>query len=181
MSAGKQHQRREIGLAPSGVSEEAARARARAARLLAQKDRSEADLRERLERSGFAATVIEETLRYLRMRGLLNDSHLAGQTIDATLRKAPAGDALLLHRIAREGVPERLAEQAVAQTPSSERDRSRQMARLVASRLPETLDPATRWRRALSAMARRGFGEEEALDALRGVLGPEPEPPDAAG
>ncbi len=175
----------QLGQLPGGsqqpISDEAARARARVARLLAQKDRSEADLRARLERSGYSALVIEETLAYLRRRGLIDDVHLAGQTIEATLRKAPAGDALLLHRVAREGVPEPLAEAAVSRTEATERDRSRQMARLVAARLPDGLDPAARWRRALGAMARRGFGEEDAMEALREVLGPEPDVPDAAG
>jgi len=160
------------------IGDELARAKARAARLLAQKARSEADLRVRLERSHFSLPVIDAAIAYLRSKGLIDDAQLARETVDSTLRKAPAGDALLLQRVEREGVSQPLAEQAVAQTPRPERARAQAMARLIELRLPRELDAVARWRRALGVMARRGFGEEESMEALREVLGPEPEAPE---
>lgn len=160
------------------IEDELARAKARAARLLAQKARSEADLRARLERSQFTPGIIDATVAYLRSKGLIDDAQLARETVDSTLRKAPAGDALLLQRVEREGVPQPLAERAVSQTVRPERARAAAMARLIEGRLPRELDKTSRWRRALGAMARRGFGEEESMEALRRVMGPEPEAPD---
>jgi regulatory protein len=147
---------------------------ARALRLLGQKGRSELDLRTRLARAGFDSSTIDAVITKLRGRGFVDDAALALQTVDATLRRAPAGVALLLDRGLREGIDERLVEAAIKRVERPEAARARLMAQAIAAKLPSHLDPEARWRRALGAMARRGFGEEDSIEALRAVLGEEP-------
>lgn len=160
--------------ATPGASD-ATRAMARSLRLLGQKGRSELDLRTRLTRAGFDAPTVDATIAKLRGRRFIDDAALAAETVDATLRRAPAGDALLLQKGLREGIDEGLVERAIRRVERPEAARARLMAQAIADKLPLELDAHARWRRALGAMARRGFGEEDSVEALRAVLGAEPQ------
>ena len=127
-----------------------------ALRAVARRDQSSAALRQRLERRGVVASVLDEAVGRLERVGLLDDERYAARRAES-LAERGHGDEAIRWRLAGEGVPEELAAAAVAAL-EPELVRAR---RLVAARGhgPKTA----------RELARRGFGEaavEEALGPL---------------
>lgn len=142
------------------------RAYTRALRLLAASDRSERELRERLERAGFEPSVIDGTLARLRNDGVVDDRRLA-RAVREKSRRALEAPALIEARLERRGIREAAEPGAASLAVAA--------ARAAAMKLPATLSPAARFRRVLAALARKGYDEQAALDAAAEVLGPAPE------
>ncbi len=138
-----------------------ARARRRATLLLKIKDRSESDLRSRLERAGFAPEVAAAVVGEFRRARLVDDARLARSIVD---RLADHGDAAIADKLGRAGIAGAEAREAMAGLPD-EAVRADHAARALLGRMPGGAGDARR-RRLYAALLRRGFDEGDASDAV---------------
>lgn len=145
------------------------RALRRAIRLLAASDKTRAELTTRLTRAGLDAASIAKALDTLEAQRLLSDARVA-RTI--------AQDDRVSRAFNRDRLEQRGLDPQAADVGSRDGTRAIAAAREIAAKLPASLAPATKWRRMLSALARRGFEEGVAFEAAQHLLGPAPEPPD---
>jgi regulatory protein len=132
-------------------------------------------MREYLVRRGVDASLAAHVIKDLVAIGAINDAAIAESVIAMERSRRPAGTPLLRQKLARHGIDEADVDQAItaAEQVSSAREQAMAEARRTAARLPASLDPRTRARRILAALARRGFDEQTAEDAARAVLGSE--------
>ena len=89
------------------------RARARALRLLAARPRTEAQIRDRLARAGFADEG-DEVVAWLRGLGYLDDAAFARDRARALVAPGRLGPRLAERRLAAAGIPPESARRAVA-------------------------------------------------------------------
>jgi regulatory protein len=133
-----------------------------AARVLARRDYSERELRDRLVRAGIEPVEAEAALVALREAGLLDDARFAAQRA-AGLAERGRGDAAIRFQLERQGVSPELIEAAVG---SLEPERER------AERIVSRRGPGPKTARLL---AQRGFDPElAALAAAEAGIAPEP-------
>lgn len=142
----------------------------KAMKWLAQRDRSEAEVRERLVKADFDTRAIDRVIDVLRKMGAINDQRHAAGVVERAMRDIPAGDALLAHALERQKV-DKDAGAKVMGALASEKTRVKEAAAGVVARLPAGLALAAKWRRAMGALLRKGFDEEAARDALETHLG----------
>lgn len=142
----------------------------KAMKWLAQRDRSEADVRERLARADFDARAMDRAINVLKAMGAINDARHAAGVVERAMRDMPAGDALIEQALERQKADANAAAKALRGL-SSERDRLRDAAASVVAKLAPGLKPDAKWRRAIGALLRRGFDEDAAREALETHLG----------
>jgi regulatory protein len=123
-----------------------------ALRFLAQRPRSENEVRQRLRRAGIVADEIELTLGQLRRHGLVDDRAFAAYWVEQRRTFRPRGARLLQAELRAHGVGAELAADAAV---SSEDDAYR--AACKKARLLATLDERTFRTRLGQFLARRGF------------------------
>lgn len=126
----------------------------------------------KLVAKGFDEPVAREGVQRLKDLGLLDESRSAEAIVHATTRDLPAGEALLRARLEQRGVDNDAADDAVRDA-STERDEAldaKLLARQALLRMPNSLDDAAKARRLLGLLARRGFTEDHALDAVRALV-----------
>jgi regulatory protein len=122
-------------------------------RALARRDRSRAELDERLARAGVRTGDRQETLARASSAGLVDDARFA-TTRARALAERGAGDLFVLHDLERHGLEESTARAALSELePEATR-----AARIVAAR--------GRSARTLRYLASRGFGEESLEDLI---------------
>lgn len=165
-------------------------ARAAAVRWLNRTALTRAVVEKKCAAKGFSANNVKRLLADLQRLGLLNDAALAANFAEAGLRRRPVGEALIAERLVRRGVEADVAEDATRHAAQadgrSELDRAVELAERTAgkqnrllqrprtARPPAVLDRTLR-RRVAGALARAGFDEVVAAEAMEKVLGPEPE------
>ncbi|HEX6972233.1 MAG TPA: regulatory protein RecX [Limnochordia bacterium] len=149
---------------------ELADARRRAVRWLAAAARSEAEIRQRLERGGFAGDVIEQTIAWLRRLGYLDDARLAAEVVAARKRYRIQGRVGVAWDLRRRGVDAALVKRALG---SYDVEEEKALAvELAARRAPPADEPLERaYRRLAGFLLRRGFSPAAVRHALRIVLG----------
>lgn len=148
------------------------RAKALALRLLKARGRSRAELLGALEAKGFAPDIAAKVGDDLTRLGYLNDRAFAEDAIRSVTRSGPASREMLERRLERHRVEPAAAGSALNEALAG-RAAIDDAAALAAERLssmPGSLDDLTRARRLLGVLARRGFDEETALEAVRRVL-----------
>lgn len=156
------------------TAHEFVRARRWAMRWLNRTAVSRAMMQQRAVLKGYSQPVIARLLAELSQVGLINDAKLAQSLAEGELIRKPAAAPLLLHKLARRGVDEDLAEHA-ASAALKGRDALHDAIALIdakAQRGARAADPAALRRRLFGLLARRGFDEETALRALDQTLGP---------
>lgn len=150
-----------------------------ALRRLARRARSETELREWLSARRHDSVAIDAALLRLRRSGLLNDAALAGQVARATREQGPAGAALIERRLRERGLdPARALDDPDGSAAcAADRDYSvgetagaMALARREAARLRQPINPAKAARRMLGVLARRGFDDATATEAVRSAL-----------
>jgi len=150
------------------------RAVARAVRLLKARERTRAELRERLSAAGFDGATVEAAMG--RLGSLVDDARAAESHAHRLTARGPVGREHLVARLEDRGVGRALADEAATRSlPDTESRAAAEAAARAARRIPASLDAPTRWRRLLAALARAGFAEETAGEAARRVLGPPPD------
>jgi regulatory protein len=151
-------------------------ARAQAVRLLAVRDLSEAELRERLDSLGFATAELDAILPELRRVGYLDDLRVALSVILSGVgagRGAARIDRQLLERGVRRADIDRAWDEARADHAL---DEAKLLERGLARRLTREMIPLDRraFRRVYNAMLRAGFDADEVASALEPHLESEP-------
>lgn len=146
------------------------RAHETALRAITKRPLSRAQVAERLARRGFEESVCERVLERLERAGLLDDRALAERLIEEKTRRAPAGRLLLERELEKRGVRPEDASSAIGEAIGDavdEHDRAMTLARERLASMPAGLDDAARARRLFGLLARRGFDETTAEEAVR--------------
>lgn len=140
-------------------------ARERALRLLAYRERTEAEMRSRLTEDGYSAATVASTVMRLLDTGLLDDRRYAEQTARVLVEGRGYGRGRALRSLRRSGLDDDLATESLdAYAPAdAEPERALQAARR-AIRPGDTVD------RLGARLVRRGFAVTDALSAARTVL-----------
>jgi regulatory protein len=89
------------------------RAKQQAYRLLAFRNRTSSELRDRLQRRGYTVAIIDEVLRQLASDGYLDDSKLALDWARYRLQAKPLGRRRLAWELRRRGVPAESVEEVL--------------------------------------------------------------------
>jgi regulatory protein len=126
----------------------------------------------KLVAKGFDENIAREGVQRLKDLGLLDESASAEAIVHATTRDLPAGEALIRARLEQRGVDTEAADDALrdASTQRDEALDAKLLARQALLRMPSTLDDGAKARRLLGLLARRGFTEDHALDAVRALV-----------
>jgi regulatory protein len=158
------------------------RARERALRLLATRQRATAELRRRLLQDGFTAAEIDPLLAALTASGLLADEAFAGAFVRDRLRSRPRAAGRLVQELRARGVDAELAAAVVRRELHDAGVTDDELARRLAGlwltrrlRTPADADPARLRARIAAYLARRGFSSGLAWRAARDALAPAPE------
>lgn len=141
-------------------------ARERAIRLLAYRDRSEAEMRTRLLDDGYTQETVDHTVGWLLETGLLDDDRFTEQLVRSLVVGRRQGRTKSLQRLRRSGVSDDVALRALdaAAPPEDERDRARDLAgRLFRS--GDTIE------RLAARLMRRGYAPADAIAASREQVG----------
>jgi regulatory protein len=89
------------------------RAKQQAYRLLAYRNRTSSELRDRLQRRGYTLAIIDEVLRQLASDGYLDDHRLALDWARYRLQAKPLGRRRLASELRRRGVPSESVEEVL--------------------------------------------------------------------
>ena len=144
--------------APStlSVTEQRAAGHEAALRLITSRERSAAELRERLRLKGFDREVVEAIIDRLQETGLQDDTRFA----ERFAAEATGARSMASHRVRgelmRKGIDRELAAVAATQDPDQEEARARALANQRAARM-NGLSPEVRVRRLMGLLARRGY------------------------
>lgn len=149
------------------------RAQQRALMKLNRRALSEAELRRKLREEGFGDTMIDPALDRLRGAGLVDDEAYGRAVLAALTRGKPAGPRLMQAKLREKGVPGPLAERLVAEAEPERDEQLDGAVALVTKRVAsmQRLDHATRYRRLLGLLLRRGFDHAIARAAVDRALG----------
>lgn len=141
--------------------------------MLERRAYSRRELVDRLVRKEFDEPVARECVGALVGAGLVDDRRLAESVVRLELERTPAGAGLLEAKLARRGIERGMASEVVREAlrGRSARDDALTVARKRARALADGLSHEARWRRLMGALSRRGFGAEEAREAVDAVLG----------
>jgi len=130
-----------------------------ALRLLTRRDRSEAELREKLEQFGFSTSNIDQTIVRCREYNYLDDQRYALERARALMRSGRGVGQKILLDLRRRGIAAETAEQALA-TATSELETDQLLRDLLDRRFPgfNYRQAAERERRrVVGFFQRRGF------------------------
>ena len=144
----------------------------RAGRLLAERPRSEHEIRTRLQAARFEPEVVEQTIARLTELGLLDDLAFATQWVAERSRTRGKGPAALLDELYGKGVDRLTAEEALQAAGVDEAVQARELAARLLSRVAR-YPLETQASKLYAMLARRGFSSETIKDAVRAVLPPE--------
>jgi regulatory protein len=128
-----------------------------AVRFLAQRPRSEYEVRQRLRRAGVEEALVEAVLAQLRQHRLIDDQAFAEYWVEQRQTFRPRGARLLRAELARLGVSRSSADEAAALLEGSAEDNAYRAARKRALKLVATTNQATFSARLSQWLARRGF------------------------
>ncbi len=165
-------------MCPDSADETVTRRDARAAysaglSLLARRELSEAQVRERLARRGFEAAAIEEAVRRLRQAGIADDARVAAAAARTEAVVKRRGRLRVARRLEAIGIAEEVAAKAVHEVFEGV-DETRLVAEALSRRLrggrPRIADAADR-RRLYQQLIRQGFSPAAVAAELRRVSG----------
>ncbi|MFB6285094.1 MAG: regulatory protein RecX [Candidatus Bipolaricaulia bacterium] len=142
-----------------------AKARERLIAFLSTRPRSVEEARARLQRAGFALTVIEDALDDAEERGWLDDAAFAKLWVDDRLMTNPRGPKLLRHELREKGVDEAHIERALEEADIDEPQLVRDLIERQKPRYWRD-DLEARRRKLFAYLQRRGFTYRAIRDAL---------------
>jgi regulatory protein len=94
------------------------RAKQQAYRLLAYRSQTSSELRDRLQRRGYTATIVDEVLRQLESDGYIDDRKVALDWARYRLQAKPLGRRRLAWELRRRGVPAESLEEVLREVYS---------------------------------------------------------------
>ena len=133
-------------------------------RYLNRRERTETEMRQRLERGGFATPVIEETTATLVEHGVLNDSRFARLFVEDKRTLERWGNDRITRALIRRGIDRQLIAEAL--DDDSTQDELGRALELLRDRFPNPPQDRRERDRALGVMLRKGYDSELAVDAL---------------
>ena len=138
-----------------------------AVRLLASRELSEHQLRQRLHKRGFQTPDIDEAIERAKASGAVDDRRVALAFARTQLKVKRHGRLRALRELEAIGVPREIAREAVAEV-FGDADEPAMIAQALARRSKRTgaLDPAER-RRLHGYLIRQGFSPDAVIKALR--------------
>ncbi len=151
-------------------------ARRRAHRWLGKRPLSTAALLERLRKAGYAESLARRLARDLELTGLIDDAAYAKSLVEHERSRRPIGERLLRDKLASRGIAANAAEDALrrpADEHASPLDDALALARATLAKMNASLDAPAKARRLFGVLARRGFEEHVAEEAVRTLLGAE--------
>lgn len=131
------------------------------------------DLRRRLVLKQHRGEIVDQAIARLEWSGVVDDRRFA-ETYARSRVSRGRGPSRVLRDLLTQGVDRRLAEQAVAAAVTQEGVDPAQEARAAAERRVKQLrdlPPATKRRRLMAYLVRRGFGGSETRDLVRELCG----------
>ncbi len=148
--------------------EEKERVRAAALRLLRYRDRSVAEMRERLKRKGFNRETIEQEIEHLIEERLLDDEHFAGIWIRHKLTVSYKGKRLVRAELAAKGISAEMFAGVWADHSEMEKESAKTWARahLGSYSLLELWERRGRIR---DGLYRRGYSQEALEEAMKEI------------
>jgi regulatory protein len=144
------------------VADSAAETWQRAVRLLAARDRSEHEMRNRLAAAGAPPAAIAATVSRLHALRYLDDRRVAREAAESAVRKG-RGSGSVRARLARRGVPESAIDAAVEAAFGDERELARRVLAQRYRAAPCSLSERTK---AARFLVQRGFPEAVVLAIL---------------
>lgn len=146
------------------------KAQARAVRLLAVRDRTEHELKDRLQRAGFTDETITEAVAWCHRLGYIDDGRFARQWVEYRMLHSQSGHRRLRVELRQKGVDETVIDSVLSEMLPPEREQ--QLCIEAAARRARRYrdQPAdVRERRLTSFLARRGFSYDTIRLALTQV------------
>ncbi len=139
-----------------------------ALRFLTVRDRTEEELRQRLQRDAYSEDEIAATLRWLREIGYVDDRRTAKLVVQHHNRFRPMGRRGLEFELRRKGV----GDEIIADVTNSAEDEYQLALALAQKRVERMrhLDPDKQYRRVGSLLGRRGFSWDIISRVLREVV-----------
>jgi regulatory protein len=151
------------------LSDEVAAAVAYARRATANTPRSEARLREGMQRKGFTGVVADLAMERAVKERLVDDAAFAVALVSEGRRKGH-GPSRLRQTLARRGIPDAVVDAAVAEAEGEDQEAAAfAVARQRAERL-RGVDAEAAYRRLVGFVARRGYPEALARKVARDAL-----------
>jgi regulatory protein len=146
------------------------RAKQQAFRLLAYRSQTSSELRDRLQRRGYTATIIDEVLRQLVSDGYINDRKIAFDWARYRLQSKPLGRRRLAWELQKRGVSLESLEEVLREVYSEfdEATLAEQALRkrLGSKALPRSPRERQRYARYLLSL---GFGSDTVVSALAAI------------
>ena len=150
--------------------EELRRARDAALRYLGTRARSRTEIRRRLERGGFEAAIIEETLELLASHGYVDDAEFSRQWVEARSEGRGLGTRRLAAELRQKGVDREIIGTALGQVdPALEIEQAAGLAQKRHSQLNGE-EPWAAKRKIAAYLQRRGYSWEVCEKALARVF-----------
>jgi regulatory protein len=166
--ANRRHTRAESS--PGPPEDPVQRARDACLRLLTARPRTKAELRQALLRKGIEEEVADQVLARLDEVGLVDDAAFAELWVRSRHTHQGLGRRALATELRRKGVADEIAAEAVATVDAdAEEDRARQLVRKRLRSLGGA-DEASRVRKLVGMLARRGYSEGLAFRVVRDEL-----------
>ncbi len=134
-------------------------------RMLARREVSEARLRERLERRGFASTDIDDAAERLRETGALDDRRTARALASHAAHIKLRGRFRAIRELEAQGIRRPLAHEVVDEV-YGELDQQGLMERALGKRLTGQIETPADLRRLYQYLVRQGFGSAAARSAV---------------
>ncbi|MEA3297321.1 MAG: regulatory protein RecX [candidate division Zixibacteria bacterium] len=148
------------------------------ARLLAMRDHTIGEVKVKLRRKKFTATVIEAAIKKYREMGALDDARVAHGMAQSLLERRPCGRAYLSAYLQKKKIDRLLAEQTV-DLLVSDQDHIKQAIAALEKRWSRfsRFELETARSKAYNYLARRGFSYSDARTAFEQLLDKEQEEP----
>ena len=164
--------RREADPATPAPANPAAESYARALRMIELRAYAAGELERRLRQKGDAPDIAAATVARLRDSGLVNDAQFARQFTRSRLVSRGVSVRRVEQELGRRGVSRAESAAAIAEVSADEQlDEAALVERAARKKLRtlSTLDAATRARRLIGFLARRGFRLDTILTVLRAL------------
>lgn len=152
------------------VAERREKAVAAAVRLLAVRERSAVELRQRLRQKGYDPETVVYALGRLQDQGLQDDRRFAETFAAEAVRRKGLAGRVVQSELRRRGIDKETAARASTRTPGEEADSARAIAERRAAQLAH-YPPDVRARRLTAFLLRRGFPADLCDELARVVVG----------
>lgn len=146
--------------------DDAKKAKAYCLRLLKYRQKSEQEIRRKLEEKGFSAVVVEETAAFLRKSGFVDDKLFARLWVQSRMRR-PLGRLRLRAELKEKGIRPEWIEEALVQglEDYDEKETIRQLVRQKLDKM-KGLEDEKKKTRLYGYLVRRGFPQGLVIEAI---------------